>query len=926
MVIDTAFPEMTTETIHGEKFLLERAIETMASERRCVHPVHRHAFRQVNIFTSLFSGTAMRKCEGCQGRLRSSLLSSGDDAHQQVVKCVTCGVLAHRHCALSRTNPWQGSQCRGPEPAVPKKRQKPTVIAEQQQTHRAPSPPAFAAAAAVSGCYHVDENAVLIHQVSTASNNTVNPHDFSTDQQKQQQQQHKVAAAPQPPPKSLFPFLSATSLLKSTRKLDVNGDLQHSRPDVNENDHNEIASSQLPPAMTDGASCKDQEEQNQQSSLTEQQQQGDLTWTPQGPPPHWASTTSTATDNHDSFHIDEKNESESSSAYDFVNQSLSSVTRALHDSITTPLLRRLSFESDYTRSEASSHGLIRAESKELEHQVVAVVHQHHAPPNIQETNEPVVDSKENIGNEARSPMNFVHHSFATVSRVLQENIMANFQPKPSDDNGDKEEALIDINQVTEYHAVKQEEEQGSEDDKVMALATETDSIPSKSNAAVNTFSTDRASRLRLATVAGGIAGGVAGLIIAGPAGAVLGAKCAQTAGVLGILLEGSVQIGVVVAGVAAAKYTAEQFQQMEEKRFLTIGGGKAGESQSEVLLVRPNVVVDPMWEDICANARKSAQNSGGPQFSPFKLFPKAEEKEAEMAKRERYHRDSDIVQTDEEEIPTADKILLLVSRILNDKSSLPGYVYRYLIKEFKSRCQAETKSVLTNGKAGDADHEARSTLMRARRQDAHAVIKHVTATLIDVRPSFASSPTITELTAAAVESLVFGELYDLVLEEIVNEEKAADELLLEKIGVVENNCSDGAGPLKESLKHLSQPAIQTLQLLPQAHSAVEKLRVCVHFLDCIAQHFAASPSPEEDYMGADSLLRMACQHIVAAKVPNLNAEIAFVEEFARDEQLLCGKEGYALVTLQASTHFLNLSDNLCNDVFAEADEVLEEER
>ncbi len=67
---------------------------------------------------------------------------------------------------------------------------------------------------------------------------------------------------------------------------------------------------------------------------------------------------------------------------------------------------------------------------------------------------------------------------------------------------------------------------------------------------------------------------------------------------------------------------------------------------------------------------------------------------------------------------------------------------------------------------------------------------------------------------------------------------------------------------------------------------------------------------------------MACQHIVAAKVPNLNAEVAFLEEFARDEQLLRGREGYALVTLQASTHFLNLSDNLGDDIFAEV-EVIE---
>ena len=70
----------------------------------------------------------------------------------------------------------------------------------------------------------------------------------------------------------------------------------------------------------------------------------------------------------------------------------------------------------------------------------------------------------------------------------------------------------------------------------------------------------------------------------------------------------------------------------------------------------------------------------------------------------------------------------------------------------------------------------------------------------------------------------------------------------------------------------------------------------------------------------DSLLEMVCQHIIAAKVPSLNAEIVFLEEFARDEQLLRGKEGYALVTLQASLHFLNTSTNFGRDIFGDEED------
>jgi hypothetical protein len=65
---------------------------------------------------------------------------------------------------------------------------------------------------------------------------------------------------------------------------------------------------------------------------------------------------------------------------------------------------------------------------------------------------------------------------------------------------------------------------------------------------------------------------------------------------------------------------------------------------------------------------------------------------------------------------------------------------------------------------------------------------------------------------------------------------------------------------------------------------------------------------------------MVCLHLVVANIPHMNAEIAFLEEFARDERLLRGKEGYALVTLQASLHFLNASNDFEEDIFFVDDE------
>jgi hypothetical protein len=299
-----------------------------------------------------------------------------------------------------------------------------------------------------------------------------------------------------------------------------------------------------------------------------------------------------------------------------------------------------------------------------------------------------------------------------------------------------------------------------------------------------------------------------------------------------------------------------------------------------------------------------------------------------------YNGDSDIVHTAEHEIPTNDKVLLLVSRTLNDKSSLPGHVYRYLIEAFEDRCRLR-QAIL------ESYNSIQAMSPRARRDDAHAVIKHVTATLLEIRPEFGASAQLTELTATAVEGLVFGRLYHAVFEEIVQETKEQDEVLLTKIQTLQQEQLDddeksAAQPsltsymLSDML--ISQPALTSLRMLPNAHSAVDKLHYCVRFLELISEQQLDSN------VSADSLLKMVCQHLILHMMlqqqqsnntknntlvaPGMNAQVAFLEEFARDEQLLRGREGYALVTLQASLHFLNMStiSDLKHEIFGQDDD------
>jgi Vacuolar sorting protein 9 (VPS9) domain len=431
-------------------------------------------------------------------------------------------------------------------------------------------------------------------------------------------------------------------------------------------------------------------------------------------------------------------------------------------------------------------------------------------------------------------------------------------------------------------------------------------------------------RLGLVTVAGGIAGGVAGLAMAGPVGFIVGIKCGQVSGILGLILEGSLTVGALAGGIAAGAHTGQQLQdKLEETRVLALGVG----TQRKLLLVRPNIQEpEPIWADFYKEARQSFPGSGPGIVKRF--LPS----EADTVKRERYERELDIVQTEEEEIPTSDKVLLLVSRTLNNKDSLPGHVYRCLVEKLRQRASDVRPNTINveETNTGEGEKTTVSDIVvscsKTRRKDTHAVIKYVTATLIEVRPGFASTPSLTELTATAVESLVFGEVYSYVMEEIEVEYEERDGELLRKIADYERSQHEQDEVAEKDYKDadvvvetkISEKALESLRYLPEAHSAVDKLRCCVSFLERISDFFSESQAQKS--MGADSLLKMVCQHIVVAKLFAINAQVAFLEEFARDEHLLRGMEGYALVTLAASLHFLNGSCDFQKDVFGEEDD------
>lgn len=230
-----------------------------------------------------------------------------------------------------------------------------------------------------------------------------------------------------------------------------------------------------------------------------------------------------------------------------------------------------------------------------------------------------------------------------------------------------------------------------------------------------------------------------------------------------------------------------------------------------------------------------------------------------------------------------EKIFLLVSRSLNDKKSVLSHVYKQLMSDLKER--AAKRKASKPIEAGD----------RSTRQDIHAVIKHLTTILLEDRTEFCTSPAITKLSASCVESIILSEIYEIVYDEILDQTQRDDQLLLNTISNYESNRNSSS--ITDS--DINERAVCALQSMPNHRSVSGKLDCCVHILEAISDNAAT------EKMGTDWLLESVCKHIMYAKVPNLNAELSFLEEFATDRQLLRGIEGYSLITMLASLNFLS---------------------
>ena len=706
---------MTPDESHS----LEQTIDVMKRTNACLNPVHYHAFQAVSFIIQ------QKKCCGCGQQLQSVLFGGG--SQNAVVQCLSCKKYAHRSCGLSRTLQFEEvCPINSNLPEIQNNLEMENSSLIQEDGHRQ--------AGGEEAARLLDENP------STDSDSNGQPQ-FSPSRSTVSK-------------KSIFP-LSTVNLLMSYRS-------EESKEPIVSKEENAEADRNI---STSEVSCDDDK----------------LSHCSKARFPFFSAAGLLRLKRPES--VDQEGASDNTST---IEQGVNETTRATMSTSYDNSPQRITETNATTSDDDEGHKASEAErfewtsegppkhwapTSESASDIIALVP---SPPADGQQADSPIDGDNEDSNEA---LHFTSQPFSSVSRALQEIIIAHFQPvvgkilsneseklsyagaRDSNDSEVVPQKGQEVGSVSTIERTPSTMSEAPSDAEVEGLLTEV--TPNKPDSKASTRR-----KLGVAAVAGGVVGGVAGLVFAGPFGGVIGAKCGQTAGLLGVLLEGSVSIGVVASGVAVGRYTGEQLgDKFEEQRVLALGE----HGTRRVLLVRPNVKTDPVWEEIYNEARQTQPKPN----SRVMTFGLVRDEEA-LAKRERYEREADIVRTDEDEIPTADKVLLLASRILNDRLSLPGHVYRHLLASFRSRCDERGPlDVLvrdlqnTTAKEVDVIDESSEMLLEphcARRRDCHAVIKYVTATLQEVRPGFASCPAMTELTATAVESLVFGEVYDLVID------------------------------------------------------------------------------------------------------------------------------------------------------------------
>jgi len=224
------------------------------------------------------------------------------------------------------------------------------------------------------------------------------------------------------------------------------------------------------------------------------------------------------------------------------------------------------------------------------------------------------------------------------------------------------------------------------------------------------------------------------------------------------------------------------------------------------------------------------------------------------------------------------KVLIYVSRLINDRSSPTGALYAGLLAEFDRRYVALSPGSVSTTAANTAVSDAHAVI--------HAITDHVCATT-----AVGTSPAMRTHVAIAVDGLVLGAAYGAVFGDVRATASEKDLEMRSRVGKFKARNRDQLELLEPAI---SGAALHAYSMLEASRTCIDKLEWAVRMMESLSDGFG----------DADSLLKAVVTHVVRIQPADLFAQVMFCEEFVRDASACTGKMGYALVVMQAAAHFV----------------------
>lgn len=223
-----------------------------------------------------------------------------------------------------------------------------------------------------------------------------------------------------------------------------------------------------------------------------------------------------------------------------------------------------------------------------------------------------------------------------------------------------------------------------------------------------------------------------------------------------------------------------------------------------------------------------------------------------------------------------------------------------------------------NDEYGEGGEEACDAL-----RDVHGVLRELTQAILAWCPLLTVSDEAAIQAVNCIDQRVFAETYGPVYDRIASGQAGERDATLARRVRREERARKATG--RPSLTAVCFPqALAALRAASAARTGRDKLGFFVQAVERISEALPAKAT-------TDALLWSLCRHLAAAvvtagvavgraeqsgrvDVSRPHADVAFVEQFVRDESWLMGKQGYVLTTVDAALHVL-LDPAMSDEVF-----------